>query len=237
LFADDLKIYHPVRRPSDCDELQKNLDTLAAYCEKNRLFLNAQKCTVTKFTRNTVNYVNYDYKIGSVSLEKSSLAKDLGVLYDEKLTFNEHINVIYNKGLRLLGFIFRACADFKNPYTLLNLFNSLIRSRLEYCSSVWSPHYIKYKKIVEKLQRKLVKFMFHKKLIVTTSDEFNYLDCCKILKIDTLEKRRIRQDLKFLVRSLKNEIDTQTYIHNLNFFVKITLMIAKIDLRKTTKFR
>jgi hypothetical protein len=117
---------------------------------------------------------------------------------------------IYNHGLRLLGFIFRACADFKDPYTLLNLFNPLIRSRLEYCSSVWSPHYIKYKKIVEKLQRKLVKFMFHKKLIVTTSDEFNYLDCCKILKIDTLEKRRIRQDLKFLVRSLKNEIDTQT---------------------------
>jgi hypothetical protein len=143
----------------------------------------------------------------------------LGILFDNKLSFAEHINGVYNKCVRLLGFIFRSCADFKSPKTLITLFNSLIRSRLEYCSTIWSPQYKKYKKSIEKLQKKLVKFMFHKKMIQPQPEEYDYLNCCEILNIETLEKRRIMLDLKFLVRSLKNEVDTQTFLHNFNFSV------------------
>jgi hypothetical protein len=183
------------------------------------LDLNAQKCTVTNFTRNTVNFINYNYKIGGTQLENKTVAKDLGILFDNKLSFAEHINAVYNKCIKLLGFIFRSCSEFKNPKTSITLFNSLIRSRLEYCSTIWSSHYDKYIELIEKLQKKLVKFMFHKNLIYPTPEEFDYLRCCGILGIDTLGKSRIMQDLKFLVRSVKNEVDTQSFMNNLNFSV------------------
>ncbi len=52
--------------------------------------LNAQKCTVTKFTRNTVNFVNFDYTINDVTLENKPLVKDLGAIFDNHVTFANH---------------------------------------------------------------------------------------------------------------------------------------------------
>jgi hypothetical protein len=52
-----------------------------------------------------------------------------------------------------------------------------------------------------------------------TPEVFDYLRCCGLLGIDTLEKRRIMQDLKFCVRSVKNEVETQSFMHNFNFSV------------------
>jgi hypothetical protein len=145
LFADDLKIYHRVEAQSDCTKLQENLNSLSKYCVQNKLMLNADKCTVTKFTRNTVNFVNFDYKIDNTTLQNKPVVKDLGVIFDSHLTFADHCEELQNKCLKLLGFILRTCVDFKDPRTIIKLFNSLIRSRLEYCSTIWSPHAKKYK--------------------------------------------------------------------------------------------
>ncbi len=76
-----------------------------------------------------------------------------------------------------------------------------------------------------------MKFLFYKKMIQPTPEEFNYTSCCEILGIDTLEKRRIMQDLKFLVQSFKNEVKTQSFIHNFNFSV------TQRATRKTEQFK
>jgi hypothetical protein len=73
--------------------------------------------------------------------------------------------------------------------------------------------------MIKKLQKKLVKYLFYRKLIDPLPEEDNYIQCRNILKIEPLEKRRIFTDLKFLTRSLKNQIDTQSFIHNINLNV------------------
>jgi hypothetical protein len=85
-------------------------------------------------------------------------------------------------------------------------------------------------------KKKLVKLMFHKKMIQPIPEEFNYLSCCEFLVIDTLEKNRIMQDLKFLVRSFKNEVDSQSFIHNFNFSVP-QRATRQIEQFKTHGFR
>ncbi len=50
-------------------------------------------------------------------------------------------------------------------------------------------------------------------------EEYNYIQCCAILQNEPLEKRRIFADLKFLTKSLTNQIDTQSFIHNINLTV------------------
>lgn len=194
------------------------------------MLLNAQKCTVTKFTRNTVNFIIFEYKINNVTLEIKTTMKDLGVLFDDKLALSEHPKELYSKCIKHLGFIFRTCVDFRNPKSLITLFNSLIRSKLEYCSIIWSPHAKEYSGMIEKLQKKLVKFLFYRKLIHPQPEEFNYIQCCEILNIETLEKRRLFADLKILTRTFANQIDTQSFIHNIN------LLVPQRAIRNTPQF-
>jgi hypothetical protein len=73
---------------------------------------------------------------------------------------------------------------------VITLFNSLIRRKLEYASLIWNPSCQTSKLRVEKLQRKMLKYLFFKGMIPNAPPE-NYLSCSKILGIETLERRRI----------------------------------------------
>jgi len=77
-------------------------------------------------------------------------------MFDEKLTFKEHMHAKINKAYTcmMLGIIKR---NFKylTVSTFVLLYNSMVRSQLVYCSSVWTQ----YKKgDIEKVQKKLLKF-------------------------------------------------------------------------------
>lgn len=50
---------------------------------------------------------------------KSDVIKDLGLLFDSKLTFKPHIHHIKNKTLKLLGFIQRTCVDLNDKSTFI----------------------------------------------------------------------------------------------------------------------
>lgn len=59
-----------------------------------------------------------------------------------KLNFNYHIDKIRNKAISKLGFLKRSCSEFSNAHALINVYNSLVRSNLEYASFIWSPNNI-----------------------------------------------------------------------------------------------
>ena len=65
--------------------------------------------------------------------------KDLGVYFSSNLNFQYHIDHIVSKANKMLGFIRRTPKDINYVSVLLNLFRSLVLSKLEYSSSVLSP--------------------------------------------------------------------------------------------------
>ena len=85
---------------------------------------------------------------------------DLGVWFDEKLSFSEHIQTKINKAYMMLGIIKR---NFKHltVSTFVMLYNSMVRSHLDYCSSVWAPYKKGDIEALEKVQKKLQKFYRH----------------------------------------------------------------------------
>lgn len=106
LFADDCKIYQPIKTINDCLALQKDLLTLSNWCNENKLHLNVKKCSVISFTRKTERHFQYfQYRINDSILPTSRVAKDLGVIFDEKLSFNNHVRSIITRASKLLGFI------------------------------------------------------------------------------------------------------------------------------------
>lgn len=64
--------------------------------------------------------------------------KNLGIRFGSKMKFIAHTDDIINKSLIIHG-LQRNIRHFKNSQSLITLFNSFVRSKLEYCSVMWIP--------------------------------------------------------------------------------------------------
>ena len=73
---------------------------------------------------------------GNVTIEQVESEKDLGVIFDSKLNFTEHISTKVSKANQIVGLIFRTFT-FIVREMFLNLFKSLIRPILEYATSIY----------------------------------------------------------------------------------------------------
>jgi hypothetical protein len=58
----------------------------------------------------------------------------------------------------MLGYIRRIGKESRDPYTLQTLYNSFVRSHLEYVSVVWNLYYGVQLKRIEAIQKKFLKF-------------------------------------------------------------------------------
>lgn len=152
LFADDVKLFSNVSDLSDCLKLQSDIDNLFNWCIHNNMKLNLNKCKVMSFFR-IKTPINFDYNIDDTIIERAQILKDLGIIYDNKLSFNGHIEYVIAKSRSLLGLIFRFGREFHNVYTLKNLFQTFIRTVLEYGSTVWNPYYLIHVNRIESIQK------------------------------------------------------------------------------------
>ena len=67
-----------------------------------------------------------------------------------------------SKASRMLGFVYRTTKSFKDNTVLLTLYKSLVRSRLEYCSSIWSPSQQYLIDKIERVQKRLVRWLCYR---------------------------------------------------------------------------
>jgi len=79
---------------------------------------------------------------------------------------------------------------------MTQLYKSLVRPHLEYCSSAWSPHYQKDKALLERVQHRFTRLLPGMKSL-------DYNDRLKKLNLWSLEERRNRSDLIELFKILK----------------------------------
>jgi len=93
-------------------------------------------------------------------LEHEESYKDIGVIFDEKLTFQDHIHDKVHKAYAMLGTIKR---NFKyisiNNFILLYKSMVMVRSLLDYCVPVWVPYKKGDIEVLEKVQKKATKII------------------------------------------------------------------------------
>ncbi len=213
-FADDLKLLRKIVSSGDAYIFQLEIDRLQEWCIENKLGLNVKKCAIMSITRKAdKNKLEYQYRIGNDIVPRVESKRDLGVIIDSKLSFIEHISEMTRKSYRMLGFIFRCGKFFKKPESMMALYNSLVRSRLEYCAAVWSPIYDKHNKIIERVQRKYTRMFFYKFNFQKTE----YVDRLKRLNISSLESRRLKNDEIILFKIMHGQMDT-TLNQSLTYF-------------------
>ena len=193
LFADDFKIFKIIKSLSDCIDLQGDLMNFRNWCIKWKLSLNIQKCCFVNFSLKRKFDISYDYHFDGNVIKKVDEIKDLGVYFTSNLCFNRHISFIVTKSFRMLGFIKRVTHSFKDICVLKVLYNSYVRSNLDYCSQVWSPNAKCAVNKIERIQKAFVKFLCFHTRIMYKSD--NYAVLCHHFRLTTLAERREISDI------------------------------------------
>ena len=140
---------------------------------------------VSKFK---VMHVGHDNAGSSyVMIDEVLLHKDLGIFISSNLKVAEHCHQAYNKANKMLGLVKRTIKH-RNIDMMTQLYKSLVRPHLEYCSPAWSPHYAKDKALLEKVQHRFTR-------LFSDLRAMTYEARLEVLRLWTLEERRNRADL------------------------------------------
>ena len=194
MYADDTKLYRPVRSPQDMRVLQEDLDALQRWSTSWLLNFHPGKCKMLRL--GTSLYQKGEYSLANSDpladekrpiLAWSDCEKDLGVLVDEELSFKKEVSARAKKGNTIMGII-RRTFTYMNEEMFCCLFKSLVRPHLEYASSVWSPNLKQDIKRLEDVQRRATKQ-------VPGLKSLTYPERLRRLKLPTLVFRRKRGDL------------------------------------------
>lgn len=216
LFADDLKIFHSVRSGEDCQYLQCQINQLHNWCTANMVEMNINKCCVMTYTLK-VQPISFNYSYDHTVLTRCSSHKDLGVVFDCKLSFGLHIEQIISSSTRLMGFILRTCRVFQGIRGIECLYTALVRSRLEYAALIWCPYYEVHKVRLEKLQRKFLKFLAYKSDGIYPTRGFSHETLLLRFSFQSLETRRHCSCIKFLFNLVHGNIDSPKLLSYLNY--------------------
>lgn len=144
-YVDDSKVLlsFPIKDVATAKhKLEEDLQHVAAWCCKNQLLINAKK---TKFLLVGTRQLLYVRRLPEEmclsflgeEITPVSSAKDLGIILDSNLTYDNHINELTSSCMSKLCQINRVKDSFDKD-TLHLIISALVLSKLYYCSSVWS---------------------------------------------------------------------------------------------------
>ena len=127
------------------------------------------------------------YLADGMEIFPSGVVRDLGVLFNENLDWQNHYSKLYVSSKQTTGWILNTFHS-RDRETMLTLFKALVRSRLEFCCEVWNPYLKKDIVLIERVQR----WFTYK---ISGMKELNYWERLKELKLLSLQRRRERMIL------------------------------------------
>jgi hypothetical protein len=155
----------------------------------------------------TKNLFKFTYFINNNSISSVNCSvHDLGFILTPTLIPNLHIDNIYCKGLKTLGFIMRISALFKLSTLFKALYRALVRPILKYGSVFWDPNTASASLQLERVQRKFLRFVSYVQNI--DCPFHNYAPVLSHLNLSSLADRRHAANLSFLQNLLNGKIDS-----------------------------
>ena len=210
LYADDTKIWREIKSESDCNFLQKDIDTLYARSRNNKMSFHPDKCKVVSIYDFRPEFIKIlpfpklPYMIDSNDIDFSVCEKDLGVLVNERFRWEDHHSKVLNKAHQMLGFTKRTCHFISDTRKRRTLYVSLVRSNFEHASIIWRPTTETAVNEFEQLQKKALKWILKEENL--HYDEETYLKKCYQTNLSPMKVFFDINDLIYFHKIINNQI-------------------------------
>ena len=138
-FADDTRASRGMKTSQDPVHLQKDIESIYKWASEMNMKFNGDKFEGIRYWpdedldmvfKEEFKYVNEEGKI----IEEKEHIKDLGKQSNLQQTHKKNVSTCR----KLVGWIMRTFRS-RNKDVMLVMWNSMIQSRLDYCSQLWSP--------------------------------------------------------------------------------------------------
>ncbi|GAB0175971.1 mitochondrial enolase superfamily member 1 [Grus japonensis] len=127
-FADDTRLRGVADMPEGHAAIQRDLERLEKWANRNLMKFNKEKCKVLHLGRKKPRHV---YMLRATKLGSSLAEKELGVLVDTKFDVNQQCALAANKAIGVVGCIRQSVASRLRE----------VRPNLEYYVQFWAPQY------------------------------------------------------------------------------------------------
>ena len=144
----------------------------------------------------TSDYVNAYVSPNLYVIDNVNNLKDLGIIMSSNCSFEQHIIKLCKRCTGLCGWILRTFSS-RESTVMMTLFKSLVLSRLDYGSQLWSPTKIHQIIMIEKIQKTFTKY-------IKGFSSFSYQERLSNLKIYSLQRSRERYIIIYVCKMLEN---------------------------------
>ena len=137
LFCDDLKIYRACKNAGDLRQLQADVDHLHRWCVDRNLKINVGKSYVQVFNHSGQPFLDAPVSLGGQPLSRVAVGKDLGLLVDDKLQFQDQLKKIV-QDVRVRAMRARKMILSRDKHVLSKVWSSYISPPSEYGVGVFT---------------------------------------------------------------------------------------------------
>ena len=185
-----------VENDTDLIELKNEIENVCLWANSNRLIINAGKSKVLYFNKNSTTLCLLPHDIFGITVCKT--LKLLGVTFNERLDFAEHFNLVLKCASQRLHFL-RVLKPIYSKEQLWKVFNSLIRSILEYACPLFMklPKYLCLE--IEKIQTRAHRIICDQSIIC---------NC----QVGSLESRRVELGRRLFCKACADEHPLSSFI-------------------------
>lgn len=187
MYADDTTLLSTLSKFESDKHLNSELNKILNWLKVNKLSLNKDKTKFMVFSTTSKNIYKPDLRIDvNTKIEQVDSFNFLGIHMDNNMKWNSHINNISCKLLKTIG-ILNKLNKILPVSTLINIYNSLVLSTINYGQLTWGYHATR----VSQLQKRIIRIISSSPFNAHTEPIFKNLKLLKfedILFINELKK-------------------------------------------------
>jgi len=184
IYADDTTLCGSLntRNNEDTTLINENLDKISNWLVLNKLSANNSKTKYMLFHNKQKKITPLTIKFNDNHIESVNQFNYLGITLDTSLTFNGHISKLHSTLAKTIGSL-NMIKKFLSEQVLLQIYYTLLHSKLCYGLLVWGHNSSK----LNKLQKRAVRIVTNSKYNAHTEPLFKRLNIPKISDIHKLQ--------------------------------------------------
>ena len=191
MFADDTNFFYSHTNIKTLfDTVNKELINVNEWFKANKLSLNTKKTEYTFFhklsKKDKIPLLLPKLKINDILIRRSNQIKFLGIVIDENITWNDHIDIVEKKISKSIGALYKA-KFILDQKCLKHIYFAFIHSYINYANIAWaSTNHTKLKKLYNK-QKHASRIIYNKDKLTHAKPLMKSLNALNVYQINIFQ--------------------------------------------------